>query len=92
MKSLEQRIAELTDEIEKRAARYENILWRIALFRRIRARRGEQKAIMALAHELLTIVFTCCATALCTKSWGPTTMISRINRSSHLSWSNACSG
>jgi transposase len=28
-----------------------------ALFRRIRARRGEQKAIMALAHELLTILF-----------------------------------
>lgn len=27
------------------------------LFRRIRARRGEQKAILALAHELLTIVF-----------------------------------
>jgi transposase len=28
-----------------------------ALFRRIRARRGEQKAIMAVAHELLTIIF-----------------------------------
>jgi transposase len=28
-----------------------------ALFRRIRARRGEQKAAMAVAHELLTIIF-----------------------------------
>lgn len=28
-----------------------------ALFRRIRARRGEQKAIMAVAHQLLTIIF-----------------------------------
>jgi transposase len=28
-----------------------------ALFRRIRARRGEQKAVMAVAHELLTIIF-----------------------------------
>jgi transposase len=28
-----------------------------ALFRRVRSRRGEQKAIMALAHQLLTIVF-----------------------------------
>lgn len=28
-----------------------------ALFRRIRGRRGEQKAIMAVAHELLTIIF-----------------------------------
>jgi hypothetical protein len=28
-----------------------------ALFRRIRARRGEQKAIMAVAHALLTIIF-----------------------------------
>lgn len=28
-----------------------------ALFRRIRSRRGEQKAIMAVAHQLLTIVF-----------------------------------
>jgi transposase len=28
-----------------------------ALFRRIRARRGEQKAIMAVAHQLLTILF-----------------------------------
>ena len=28
-----------------------------ALYRRIRGRRGEQKAIMAVAHELLTIIF-----------------------------------
>ena len=28
-----------------------------ALFRRVRARRGEQKAIMAVAHQLLTIIF-----------------------------------
>jgi hypothetical protein len=28
-----------------------------ALFRRIRSRRGEQKAIMAVAHQLLTIIF-----------------------------------
>ncbi len=28
-----------------------------ALFRRIRARRGEQKANMAVAHQLLTIIF-----------------------------------
>lgn len=28
-----------------------------ALYRRIRSRRGEQKAIMAVAHQLLTIVF-----------------------------------
>lgn len=28
-----------------------------ALFRRIRSRRGEQKAIVALAHQLLTIIF-----------------------------------
>lgn len=28
-----------------------------ALFRRIRARRGEQKSVMAVAHELLTIIF-----------------------------------
>jgi hypothetical protein len=27
------------------------------LFRRIRSRRGEQKAIMAVAHQLLTIIF-----------------------------------
>jgi transposase len=28
-----------------------------ALFRRVRSRRGEQKAIMAVAHQLLTIIF-----------------------------------
>lgn len=28
-----------------------------ALFRRVRARRGEQKALMAVAHQLLTIIF-----------------------------------
>jgi transposase len=28
-----------------------------ALFRRIRSRRGEQKAIMAVAHQLITIIF-----------------------------------
>ncbi len=28
-----------------------------ALFRRIRSRRGEQKAVMAVAHQLLTIIF-----------------------------------
>lgn len=28
-----------------------------ALYRRVRGRRGEQKAIMAVAHELLTIIF-----------------------------------
>lgn len=28
-----------------------------ALFRRVRGRRGEQKAIMAVAHQLLTIIF-----------------------------------
>ncbi|HEY6987161.1 MAG TPA: IS110 family transposase [Bryobacteraceae bacterium] len=28
-----------------------------ALFRRVRARRGKQKAIMAVAHQLLTIIF-----------------------------------
>jgi transposase len=28
-----------------------------ALFRRVRSRRGEQKAVMAVAHQLLTIIF-----------------------------------
>src|SRR5688572_1932555 len=28
-----------------------------ALYRRVRSRRGEQKAIMALAHQLITIIF-----------------------------------
>jgi len=39
------------------AATHKKESYLAALFRRIRSRRGDQKAIMAVAHQLLTIIF-----------------------------------
>ncbi len=56
-----------------------------ALYHRIRSRRGHQKAIMAVAHQLIVIIFQLLREGYI-RNWGANTMINATSRRQPSAW------